>query len=58
MLRAGFALGLVGLLFVAFGVRSVADGSTRDAIESLTVAPLLLVLSFFFFRRAMHRRMR
>jgi hypothetical protein len=55
-LRIAFALGLVGLMFAAFGVGSLANGSARDGIESLAIAPLLLFLSFLFGRRYIRSR--
>jgi hypothetical protein len=56
VLRVAFAVGLVGLMFVAFGINSAANGSARDAIESLAISPLLLFLSFVFGRRYLRQR--
>ena len=56
-LRVAVSLGLVGLMFVAFGVRSVFDGGgMRDASESLTIGAALLALDAVFWRGYLRRR--
>ena len=56
-LKVAISLGLVGLMFVAFGARSLFDGGgMRDAAESLTIGAVLLALDGVFWRGYLRRR--
>lgn len=55
MIRAVFALGIIGLMCLCFAFQAIADHKVADALESGVVGFLLIGGAYFLSRRTVLR---